>query len=74
MDMEIEEKKSDLIDRLSNVENPIVLEEIEKILDLSETFSEEEQKEFDLQVANGLTLEEFRQEMHKRIKSWDWKK
>lgn len=72
--MEIEEKKSDLMDRISHVENPVVLQEIERILDLSDTFTEEQQKQFDLQVTEGLTLEEFRQEMHKRIKSWDWKK
>ena len=42
--MEIQERKSELISRLSNVQSPAVLDEIEKILDTSEN------QEFDFET------------------------
>lgn len=68
--MEIQEKKSLLQKRLANVKNLAVLDEIEEILNRNE------QKDFDFDEAfsEGYTVEEFRQEIHERIKSWDWKK
>ena len=68
--MEIQDRKSALQKRLANVQNPAVLDEIEDVLNRNE------QKEFDFDkaFAEGYTVEEFRQEMHNRIKSWNWKK
>lgn len=68
--MEIQEKKSLLQKRLANVENPAVLDVIEEILNRNE----QKYFDFDKAFSEGYTVEEFRQEIHKRIKSWDWKK
>lgn len=68
--MEIQEKRSRIIARLSHIENEVVLDEIEKIL------NQEENTEFDFEKEweNGLTPEEFMVEMKKRISAWPWKK
>lgn len=68
--MQIQEKKSALQKRLANVQNPAVLDEIEEVLNRSE----QNEFDFDKAFAEGYTVEEFRQEMHNRIKSWKWKK
>lgn len=69
--MEIQEKKKELISRISNVENTEVLDEIEKILNANE-FSFEYNLEED--VKNGLTAEEFKRDMFNRMEKFPWKK
>lgn len=68
--MEIQEKKKELISRISNVENTEVLDEIEKILNQGENA----EFDFDKAFAEGYTPEEFMDEMKKRISAWPWKK
>ncbi len=68
--MEIQEKKKELISRISNVQNTEVLEEIEKILNQEENV----EFDFDKAFAEGYTPEEFMVEMKKRISAWPWKK
>lgn len=63
-------KKEELINWIVKEENTIYLNKVEEI----KLEAEKSRKEFDEKVASGLTLEEFREEMHKRIKSWDWGK
>lgn len=64
--MEIQEKKSELMERLANVQSPAVLEEIEKIL------NQDEKRKFNFQEEweKGLTPEEFMVEMKKRLSDW----
>lgn len=62
--------KKELLKWLENEEDIDYLNEVQKI----KMKSEEQKNNFYLRVENGLSLEEFRHEMHKRIKSWDWKK
>lgn len=68
--MEIQEKKMELISRISNIENTSILDEIEKIVDESET------PDFDFEKAfpKGYTVAEFREEISKRRKAYPWKK
>ncbi len=68
--MEIQEKKKELISRISNVQNTEVLDEIEKILNQEENV----EFDFDKAFAEGYTPEEFMVEMKKRISAWPWKK
>ena len=68
--MEIQEKRSRLIERLSNVENEIVLDEIEKILNQEENV----EFDFDKAFAEGYTVAEFKEEIFNRIKAYPWKK
>lgn len=68
--MEIQEKRSKLIARLSHIENEVVLDEIEKILNQVENIDFDFEKEW----KNGLTPEEFMVEMKKRINNWQLKK
>lgn len=67
--MEIQEKKSELINRLAKVQNANVLDEIEKIL------NQEENQEFDFEkaIAEGYTVEEFRTILEEKIRNWQWK-
>lgn len=67
--MEIQEKRSRLIERLSNVENEVVLDEIEKILN-----QEENAFDFDKAFNEGYTVAEFKEEIFNRIKAYPWKK
>lgn len=62
--------KQELINWLRREKNSDYLNKIQMIKDEAES----QKKEFDQRVADGFTLDEFREEMHKRIKSWDWKK
>ena len=66
----MDSKKEELINWIVKEENIIYLNKVEEI----KSEAEQSRKEFDKKVASGLTLEEFREEMHKRIKSWDWEK
>jgi len=66
----METTKDELIKWIEKEENPLYLNQVREIKSKAENWK----KELDDKVANGLTLEEFREEMHKRIKSWDWKK
>jgi hypothetical protein len=68
--MEIQEKKLKLIERLSNVENSEVLDEIEKILNQNDKID----FDFDKAYKQGYTVPEFKKEIFKRIKSYPWKK
>lgn len=68
--MEIQEKKLQLIQRLSNVENSEVLNEIEKILNQNDKI----EFDFDKAYLEGYTVSEFKEEIFKRIKSYPWKK
>lgn len=68
--MEIQEKKSELMERLANVQSPAILEEIEKILNQNEKRKFNFQEEWE----KGLTPDEFMVEMKKRINAWPWKK
>lgn len=68
--MEIQEKRFKLIEKLSRVENEFVLDEIQKILDQGEITN----FNFDKEYEEGLTADEFLEEMKKRICNWNWKK
>jgi len=59
--------KEELLKWLEKEEDIDCLNKVQEI----KVKAEEQKKEFNLRVANGLSLEEFRQEMHQRIKSWE---
>ncbi len=66
----MEATKEELIKWIEREQDTDYLNKIQRI----KTEADSKRKEFDRRVSDGLTLEEFRQEIHKRIKSWDWKK
>lgn len=68
--MEIQEKRSKLIARLSHIENEVVLDEIEKIL------NQEEKLEFDFEKEweSAISGDELMIIMKEKIKAWPWKK
>jgi len=69
--MDAEDKKEELMEWLSKLEEPSVLYKIAKIKEESES---ETEFDFDKEWENGYTVEEFKAEMHKRIKAYPWKK
>ena len=71
--MDAEYNKNELIEWLSKLEEPSVLYQIAKIKEASET-DNETGFDFDKEWENGYTVEEFKEEMHKRIKAYPWKK
>jgi len=68
--MKIEEKRLKLISRISNVENEDALNEIERILNLTEKL----EFNFEAEWEKGLTPNEFLEEMKKRINAWPWER
>jgi hypothetical protein len=68
--MKIEEKRLKLISRISNVENEDALNEIERILNLTE----KREFNFEAEWEKGLSPNEFLEEMKKRISAWPWKR
>lgn len=69
--MEKRYEKEELIEWLSKVEEPSILYQISKLKEESE---KEIEFDFDKEFENGYTAEEFKKEMHKRIKAYPWKK
>ena len=66
--MQVDFKKFELLDWLKDLEDENVLNEIKAIKDRNEEF------DFDKELGNGLTGEEFKAEMRKRINEYPWKK
>ncbi|PRX52413.1 hypothetical protein [Salegentibacter salegens] len=66
--MQVDFKKFELLDWLKDLEDENVLNEIKAIKDRNEEF------DFDKEWENGLTGEEFKAEMRKRINKYPWKK
>tara|TARA_R100001369_G_scaffold64543_1_gene91748 strand:+ start:1416 stop:1616 length:201 start_codon:yes stop_codon:yes gene_type:complete len=66
--MQVDFKKSELLDWLKDLEDENILNEIKAIKDRNEEF------DFDKEWENGLTGEEFKAEMRKRINEYPWKK
>ncbi|MBZ9731485.1 hypothetical protein LB467_17500 [Salegentibacter sp. JZCK2] len=66
--MQVDFKKFELLDWLKDLEDENVLNEIKAIKDRNEEFN------FDKEWENGLTGEEFKAEMLKRINAYPWKK
>ena len=71
--MNAEDKKEELLEWLSKVEEPSILYQVAKIKEESEAETELG-FDFDKEWENGYTAEEFKAEMHKRIKAYPWKK
>lgn len=69
--MEVDIKKLELVDWLKNVEDLEVLKQIEAI---KEGESKKLEFDFDKEWENGLTGEEFKAEMRKRISAYPWEK
>jgi len=71
--MDTRYRKNELMEWLSKLEEPSILYEIAK---LKEEFESEKETEFDFdkEFENGYAPEEFKEEMHKRIKAYPWKK
>lgn len=69
--MDTRYKKNELMEWLSKLEEPSILYEIAKLKEESE---KETNFDFDKEFENGYTPEEFKEEMHKRIKAYPWKK
>lgn len=69
--MDTRYRKNELMEWLSKLEEPSILYEIAKLKEESE---KEPEFDFDKEFENGYTAEEFKKEMHKRIKAYPWKK
>jgi len=69
--MDTRYKKNELMEWLSKLEEPTILYEIAKLKEESE---KEANFDFDKEFENGYTPEEFKEEMHKRVKAYPWKK
>ncbi|MBA3985571.1 MAG: hypothetical protein H0X63_03125 [Flavobacteriales bacterium] len=67
--METQTKKTELLQWLENVTDLSVLEQIEAIKNRNP-----KPFDFEKEWENGLTLDEFRAEMQKRINAYPWKK
>jgi hypothetical protein len=65
--MEMLTKKKELIDWISSIDNPLILNDIYNL-------KKEITFDFDKEFAKGLTLEEFRTEMKKRIRNYPLRK
>jgi hypothetical protein len=65
--MEVLEQKKELVDWILTLENPAVLNIIYNI-------KKEESFNFDEEFAKGLTVEEFRAEMKRRIRNYPLRK
>jgi hypothetical protein len=61
--MEMLTRKKELIDWISSLDNPIILNNIYKI-------KKESNLSFEERCSNALTVEEFRAEMKKRIRNY----
>ena len=61
--MEMQTQKKELIDWISSLDNPLILNNVYKI-------KKETSLSFEERCANALTVEEFRAEMKKRIRSY----
>lgn len=71
--MDTRYRKNELMEWLSKLEEPEVWYQISKIKEESES-EEKPEFDFDKEFENGYTPEEFKKEMHKRIKAYPWKK
>lgn len=71
--MDTRYRKNELMEWLSKLEEPEVWYQISKLKEESESEKEPE-FDFDKEFENGYTAEEFKNEMHKRIKAYPWKK
>jgi len=71
--MDTRYRKNELMEWLSKLEEPEVWYQISKLKEESESEKETE-FDFDKEFENGYTAEEFKKEMHKRIKAYPWKK
>lgn len=67
--METKAKKTQLLQWLENVTDSSILEQIEAIKN-----SEIKSFDFNKESENGLTAEEFKAEMRKRISAYPWEK
>jgi len=67
--MDTRYRKNELMEWLSKLEEPSILYQISKLKEESE-----KELDFDKEFENGYTPEEFKEEMHKRIKAYPWKK
>lgn len=64
--MEVKSKKEELLQWLENLDDPDTILELYALKKRSEF-------DFDKEFARGYTPDEFRREMHKRIKAYPWK-
>ena len=71
--MDTRYRKNELMEWLSKLEEPEVWYQISKLKEESESEKEPE-FDFDKEFENGYAPEEFKEEMHKRIKAYPWKK
>ena len=69
--MDKRNRKNELMEWLSKVEEPEVWYQISKLKTESEKGMD---FDFDKEFENGYTPEEFKEEMRKRIKAYPWKK
>lgn len=71
--MDTRYRKNELMEWLSKLEEPEIWYQISKIKEESES-EEKTEFDFDKEFENGYTPEQFKEEMHKRIKAYPWKK
>lgn len=64
----MENKKKKSVNEIIKVEEPSTVYQIAKKQGIDENF------DFEKEFKNGLTIEEVKDEMRKRIAKWDWKK
>lgn len=65
--MEVKTKKEELLDWIEGLEDPELISELY-------AFKKREEFDFDKEFAEGLTPDEFREEMFRKIEAFPWKK